>query len=318
MRYFGFNFKNKLLQFGALSGLYIFSLLIITSVNSYGQMDHKTFKLAIVQMKVEGGKRKENIQRAKLRIEEAVDKGAQVILLPEAMDLGWTDPSALYEAQPVPGGTTSDFLSEMARKNRIYICSGMIEKEGRKVYNSAALYNQGGELILKHRKIHELDIGHPYYSPGERLNVIETEYGTFGLMICADATAKDHVLTRSLAYMGADIILSPSSWAMPADHDNIAKPYGATWHNAYIPVAKEFRIWIAGASNVGWMTDGPWKGWKGIGSSMVVNPDGEVVLTGPYGVGADTILYIDIKPERRPGQGTTWNDYWHKYPDKSK
>jgi hypothetical protein len=45
---------------------------------------------------------------------------------------------------------------------------------------------------------------------------------------------------------------------------------------------------------------------------MVVNPDGKEVLNGPYGVEADTILYVDIKPEPRPGQGTTWGDYWEK------
>ena len=299
---------------GAQARLYllVFFVLFFTHGNSYAQMNHQSFKLAIVQMKVEGGKRSNNLQRARLRIKEAVENGAQVVLLPEAMDLGWTDPSALTEAQPVPQGETAVLLLEMAKKHGVYICSGLIEKDGEKVYNSAVLFNPEGELILKHRKIHELDIGHPYYALGEKLNVAETEYGTFGLMICADATAKDHVLTRSLAYMGADVILSPCSWAMPADHDNEAEPYGDTWRNAYIPVAKNFRIWIAGASNVGWITGGPWKGWKGIGSSLVINPDGEEALFGPYGVDADTVMYVDVKPEDRPGQGTTWEDYWQK------
>jgi len=275
-------------------------------------MTHNNFKLAIIQMKVEGGKRSNNLQRALFRIEQAVENGAQVLLLPEAMDLGWTDPSALTEAQPVPEGETAAFLSDMAKKYKVYICSGLIEQGGKKVYNSAVLFNTEGELILKHRKIHELDIGHQYYALGHNLNVVDTEYGTIGVMICADATAKDHVLTRSLAYMGADIILSPSSWAMPAEHDNKKDPYGNTWRNAYIPVAKDYRIWIASASNVGWMTDGPWKGWKGIGSSLVINPNGEEVLWGPYGVDADTIMYVDVKLEDRPGQGTTWGEYWQK------
>lgn len=275
-------------------------------------MKQRNFKLAIVQMKVEGGKRSQNLQRAALRIRKASEGGAQVVLLPEAMDLGWTDPSALHDAQPVPEGETAVFLSSMAKKYAVYICSGLIEKDGDKVYNSAVIFNPTGELIVKHRKINELDIGHPYYALGDRLNVAKTEYGTFGLMICADANAKNHVLTRSLGYMGADIILSPCSWAMPADHDNEKDPYGDTWRNAYMPVSREFRIWIAGASNVGWMTAGPWKGWKGIGSSMVVNPNGKEVLLGPYGVEADTVMYVDVVLEDRPGQGTTWDSFWQK------
>jgi predicted amidohydrolase len=280
--------------------------------NVYAQMDKKNFKLAIVQMRVDGGEREKNLERAGERIREAAQHEARFILLPEAMDLGWTDPAALKQAQPVPGGETANFLTEMARKYQVYLCSGLTERDDEQVYNAAVIINPEGEIILKHRKINELDIGHPYYDLGDRLNVVDTEYGRLGLLICADATARDHVLTRALAYMGADVILSPSSWAMPPDHDNNKEPYGDTWRNAYVPVSKEFRVWIASASNVGWMTDGPWKGWKGIGCSMVVDPDGKEVLNGPYGVDADTILYVDIRPEPRPGQGTTWGDFWEK------
>ena len=131
-------------------------------------------------------------------------------------------------------------------------------------------------------------------------------------MICADANARDHVLTRSLAYMGADVILSPSSWAVPADHDNTKDPYGKTWEDAYMPVSREFAIWIASSSNVGWMTDGPWKGWKAIGCSLVIDPNGRIALKGPYGENADTILYVEIDPIPRPAQGTTWHEYWEQ------
>ncbi|MBR9999700.1 MAG: carbon-nitrogen hydrolase family protein [Cyclobacteriaceae bacterium] len=290
----------------------ILFLIIGSNNNVSGQMQHINFKLAVVQMKVDGGERSRNLERAGERIREAAANGADVLLLPEAMDLGWTDPSSLKEAQPVPGGETSDFLSAMAREYKVYICSGLTEKDGDRVYNAAVIINPDGEIMLKHRKINELDIGHPYYALGERLNVVKTRYGTFGLMICADATARDQVLTRSLAYMGADVILSPSSWAMPAGHDNEKEPYGDTWRNVYIPVARDFRVWIASSSNVGWMTGGPWKGWKGIGSSMVVDPDGKEVLLGPYGVDADTIMYVEIRPETRPGQGTTWGEFWQQ------
>jgi predicted amidohydrolase len=200
----------------------------------------------------------------------------------------------------------------MAKKYQVYICSGLIEKEGQTVFNSAVIINPKGEVILLHRKINELGIGHPYYALGDRLNVCHTEFGTIGLMICADASTGDRVIPRALSYMGADVILSPSSWAVKADHDNFENPYGGMWKDAYKPVAKDFRVWIASCSNVGWMTGGPWKGWKGIGCSMVIGPGGEEVLNAPYGDDADTILYVDIKPEPRPGQGTTWHDYWKK------
>ncbi|MCK5067193.1 MAG: carbon-nitrogen hydrolase family protein [Bacteroidales bacterium] len=278
----------------------------------YSQDRPKSFKLAVAQMRVVGGELETNLAHAGEMIAEAAEHGAQLILLPEAMDLGWTDPSALTRAEPVPEGKTSMFLSNMAKLHGVYVCAGLTEKDGKTVYNAAVLIDPEGEVILQHRKINELDIGHPYYALGQKLNVCQTELGTIGVMICADASTGDRVIPRALSYMGADVILSPSSWAVSADHDNFENPYGGMWKDAYKPVAKDFRVWIASCSNVGWMTGGPWKGAKVIGCSMVIGPGGEEVLNAPYGDDADTILYVDIKPEPRPGQGTTWHDYWKK------
>ena len=283
-------------------------------ITSHGQLSARdepvSFRLALVQMKVIGGDRAANLLHAEQRIAEAAAAGAQFVLLPEAMDLGWTDPSALTDAEPVPSGKTSQVLASCARKYGVYICAGLIEQSGDRVYNSAIMLDPRGEVILLHRKINELDIGHPYYRLGDRLAVCETEFGTIGVMICADASTGDEVIPRALAYMGADVILSPSSWAVEAGYDQEKVPYGEMWSDIYTSVARDFRVWIAGCSNVGWMSGGPWKGWKGIGCSMVVAPGGEKVLQGPYGEDADTILYVDILPEPRPGQGTTWHRFW--------
>jgi predicted amidohydrolase len=278
-------------------------------------VDKKSFKLALIQMKVEGGNRAANLAHAQEMIDDACGNGAQVLLLPEAMDLGWTHPSALTDALPVPQGETCQFLIRQAKKHAVYICSGLIEKEKERVYNTAVLIDPEGRVILKHRKIYELDIGHPYYAVGERLNVVETDLGTIGVLICADANTINQVLTRSLCYMGADVILSPCSWAVEAEHNNTEDPYGALWENAYATVAKDFAVWIAGCSNVGRMNDGPWKDWKGIGCSLVINSEGNIALKGPYGEEADTVLYIDIQPMARPAQGTDWPGYWQKVRD---
>ena len=275
----------------------------------------KPFKLALAQMRVVGGDLERNLKHAAEMISQAAEQGAQVVLLPEAMDLGWTDPSALFLAQPVPRGKSTRLLSSLAKQHQIYICSGLTELKEDKIYNSAVLIDPSGEVILLHRKINELDIGHAYYALGQSLQVVQTEFGNIGVMICADASTGNHEISRTLSYMGADVILSPGSWAVSADHNNREQAYGSWWREAYIPVAKDFRIWIAGCSNVGWMTGGPWEGSKAIGCSMVIGPGGKEVLKGPYGVDADTILYVDIKPESRPGQGTTWHDYWKKQED---
>jgi predicted amidohydrolase len=266
----------------------------------------KPFKIAMIQMRVKGGEKAINIDHALEMIEAAANQHAKVVLLPECLDLGWTDPSALEKAEVIPEGGPCQAFAKAAKVNSIYICAGLTEKSGDKVFNAAVLINPEGEVILKHRKLNELEIGHPYYDQGDRLNVVETEFGTFGLMICADGFANDQVLARSLCYMGADVILSPCAWARPAEHDNEIDPYGGVWRDSYIPVAKKFSTAIFGVSNVGWISDGPWKGRKCVGCSLAIDTDGTELVQGPYGPDAECILYVDVNPVPRPTRGTEW------------
>ena len=255
------------------------------------------FEMALIQMAVTGGDKPCNLARAQKLIAEAAAHGRRLIILPETMDLGWTHPASQTGAEPIPDGEPFRCLARAAAAHGVYICAGLTERSGDQVFNSAVIIGKNGELLCLHRKINELDIGQPFYAPGDRLNVARTELGTLGLMICADGFAKDLVLSRSLCHMGADMIVSPCSWAVPADHDNRKEPYGELWRNSYKPVAREFSVWIAGASNFGAIEAGPWAGRKCIGCSLVVGPDGEEVIQGPYGVDAETILYVDVETD---------------------
>lgn len=281
--------------------------LILLSIEMNSQTATHLFRLALVQMYVEPGALQKNLEHANDLISEAAMAGADVVLLPEVMDLGWTHPSARQLADSVPGGVACSSLCKAAVDNNVYLCAGIVERDGDHIYNSAVIIDNKGKVLIKHRKLNELDIAHDVYDQGDRLNVCQTPWGTFGLLICADANANDHVLTRSLCYMGADLILSPSSWAVPPEHDNLKDPYGDTWRKAYMPVAREFGVWIASASNVGPVTEGPWKNWNCIGCSLVVAPDGVELLMGPYGKTAEKILYCNINPIPRPTRGTGWS-----------
>lgn len=276
----------------------------------HGQ-EKSTLKLAMAQMLVDGGERQNNLNRAVERIEEAAKNKADIILLPEAMDLGWTHSAAKTEAELIPGGSTFNTLAKAAKKYGIYICAGIIEKDGDRTFNAAILINRKGELILKHRKINELDIAHNLYNQGDRINVCETEFGTIGVLICADASSKDYILPRSMGYLGADLILLPCSWAVPPDYDNVKEPYGEMWSNAFKSVCKEFNLNIAAVSNVGKIVDAPWKDWDCIGNSMFVENGGEEITILPFGKNADAIVYKEVTMLERPGRGTTWYNFWN-------
>ena len=268
------------------------------------------FKLAMVQMLVEGAQPEANRDRAQQRIATAAKAGAQVIVLPECMDVGWTHPETPRLAGTVPDGPTCTMLRQAARDHGVYVCSGLVERARDEVFNSAVLIGPDGDVLLLHRKLNELGIGHPFNGQGDRLGGAHTPLGCLGLMICADGFARDRVISRTLGYMGADVILSPSAWAVPPGHDNQATPYGQEWVDWYGPVAKDFRIFIAGISNVGRISAGPWEGWDCIGCSLLVGPNGQQLMNGRYGINADMILYADIEPVARPARGCGWGEVW--------
>ncbi|HAV65572.1 MAG TPA: carbon-nitrogen hydrolase family protein [Verrucomicrobiales bacterium] len=252
-------------------------------------------KLALAQMLVEPGAREANVARALDRISAAAANGAEAVLLPECLDLGWTHPSARELATPVPDGDTCRRLRAAARRHGLFVCAGFVERAEERLFNAAVFIGSTGELLLHHRKINELDFGRELYATGDRLGVVDTPHGRIGLMICADGFAPGQAIGRSLALMGAEIILSPCAWAVPAEHDNRREPYGQIWRDNYGAICRDFEVTIAGCSNVGPITAGPWCGRKCIGNSMVFGPGGENRLLGPYGERADELLLVEVQ-----------------------
>lgn len=234
------------------------------------------------------------LAHALARIAEAAAGGAHVVLLPEALPLGWMAADTATRAGQVPGGPTCDAFCAAAREAGVWVCTGLVERAGAVVYNAAVLIDRTGTVRLHHRKINELAIAQPTYARGDRLAVTESPWGRLGVMICADAFVDGEVISRSLAEMGARVLLSPCAWAVPPGHDNTTHPYGALWRHCYGAVARDHGVWIAGASNVGPITAGPWAGHACIGCSLVVDPSGTPVLEGPYGVDADALLMVDL------------------------
>lgn len=252
-------------------------------------------KLAVVQMLVEPGEKQANLMRAESWIAEAARRGAEVVVLPEALSLGWTHPSARSLADEIPNGESCARMRQAARTHHLFVCAGIIERAGDKLFNAAVLLAPDGEVLIHHRKIHELDFAQELYACGDRLSVVETRFGCIGVMICADGFAPGQSISRTLGMMGARVILSPCAWAVPHDHDNERDPYGQLWRDNYGPVAREFGLSIAGVSNVGPITAGLWKGRKCIGNSLLIDCNGCEVARGPYGERAEALLVHEVK-----------------------
>lgn len=265
-------------------------------------MERQKIKIGMGQLLVEGGEPARNLDRAEKMVRQAAQIKCAIVLLPEVLDLAWTHPSALTEALPIPG-PYSQRLSSLAKELGIYICAGLTEKDRDKVYNTAIFINDTGEMVLKYRKINLLGVEQPFYAVGDRLGVVETPFGIIGVNICADNYLDGLHIGHVLARMGAQIILSPSSWTVDYSIDETHDPYKEKWLKPYSILARLYDLVVIGATSVGYIVGGPYEGKKMIGCSLAVDKNG-VIARGPYLEFAGELITVDVEVPQRKAKGT--------------
>lgn len=249
--------------------------------------------VGMAQMHVEADHPQANLQRAVRFIEDASVAGCDLVVLPECLDFGWCSDTAREAAHPIPGPHTQPLI-DAARRHRIFIAAGLVERAGDVLYNSAVFISDQGDLLLCHRKINEIGAAAGLYATGDRLGVAHTRLGCIGLNICADNLPESLHIGHSLAAMGAQIIVSPCAWAVPPEHDNITTPYGALWRGAYAQLAAAHGLPVVGVSNVGRVDGGPWAGWPVIGASLAMGSDGQVAAQCEYGADAEQLRVVQL------------------------
>ncbi len=98
-------------------------------------------------------------------------------------------------------------VSEWSKRNKSWFIFGCTRKASDGIYNTALIFNRAGKLIGSYDKLHIQT--HDYkYTPGKHLKVFESDFGTFGVMICADRRWPE--TTRTLTLKGAKIIMNPT------------------------------------------------------------------------------------------------------------
>jgi predicted amidohydrolase len=255
------------------------------------------------QLLVEGGEPDRNLERAALMIAEAAQQRCDVVLLPETLDFAWTHPSALTEAQPIPG-LYSDRLCQEAIRHQIYVCAGLTERGANSHnYNAAILINPQGEILTKYHKINLLTVEHPYYAVGQTLNVVDTPLGKIGVNICADNFLDGLSIGHTLARMGAEFILSPSSWTVDYSITEEDDPYREKWVKPYSILAQLYNVTVVGTTSVGYIVGGPYEGKKSVGCSLAVDASG-IRARGTFNEFAGDLVVADLPRPVRAEKGT--------------
>jgi predicted amidohydrolase len=165
-------------------------------------------RLAAVHHRPRGGKSMmDNCREFAPLIEDAAKQRADLVVLPETLTYYGLGKKYVDCAEPVPGPST-EYFGTLAKQHNLYIVTGLLERDGHLVYNTAALIGPDGKLAGKYRKTAlprgEIEGG---ISPGNEYPVFDTRFGKLGMMICYDGFFPE--VARQLTMRGAEVIAWP-------------------------------------------------------------------------------------------------------------
>ena len=182
--------------------------------------------VAALQM-TSGGNLETNLAQAEGLIEQAVEQGAELLVLPEYFAYhGCGDVVAIAHQEQFSTGPARQFLAEQASRHKVWIVGGTIPvatsvtPDNKKAAASCFVVNGDGVEVACYQKIHLFDVqvddAHGSYREsddychGNQPVVVDTPFGKLGLTVCYDLRFPE--LYRYLASQGAEIIAVPSAF----------------------------------------------------------------------------------------------------------
>ncbi|MBZ5543844.1 MAG: carbon-nitrogen hydrolase [Acidobacteriia bacterium] len=265
----------------------------------------RRFQVALIQM-VCSPDPEDNLRRACARVEEAADRGARIVCLPELFRSQYfcqrEDHTSFDLAEPVPGPTT-EALGKIARQKKVAIISPVFERRAAGLYhNSAAIIDADGQVVGLYRKMHIPDdpayYEKFYFTPGDLgFPAFETSVGRIGALICWDQWYPEGA--RLVALQGANILFYPTAIGW---HPDEKEQYGAAQHDAWRTIQRAHAIangvYVAAVNRVGHekLPGAAGQGIEFWGSSFLSDPFG--VVLAEAGVDGEEILVGEVDLER--------------------
>jgi predicted amidohydrolase len=229
----------------------------------------RDLQVGIAQWLAAPGEPKRNLQVALDMIDLAAARGVELLVLPELWPCGY-DPLTLADdarqaAEPLDG-PRRERLAAAARSASLWLVAGSVPElgDGEALYNTALVFNPGGDLMAWHRLAH---LYPPTLEPfvfeaGDRLTTFEDPaLGVVGLVVGFDGDFPE--VAATLALRGARLVGAP-----PADEVEGA----TTWDVLYPALALANSQWWIQANQCGAHATTTL-----LGASRVIAPTGTVV-----------------------------------------
>lgn len=243
----------------------------------------RTVSIAVVQATASADPA-ENLSRTLRRIEEAADRGAQVVCTQELFRSLYfcqaEDHAQFALAEPIPGATT-EALAEVARRRGIVIVGSLFERRAPGIYhNTAVVLDADGSLLGMYRKMHIPDdplyYEKFYFTPGDLgFKTFSTRFGKVGVLVCWDQWFPEAARLTCMA--GAEMLFYPTAigWHPSEKAEWGEKQYSA-WQTMQRAHAIANGVFVAVPNRVG-HEDGNGDGIDFWGGSFIADPSGALL-----------------------------------------
>jgi predicted amidohydrolase len=229
-------------------------------------------KIGLVQMRSEKGAVAENLRRTAEYLEEAAEKGVDVVAFPEGSISGFIDPTRFPEAVlRLDGPEVARFL-RLTEGFPGVVLAGIIEENGRHKPYITQLIARDGQLLGHYRKRTIEDEETLWFSAGDSPFVFEQRGVTAGVAICAD-NGNERVFAEC-AGLGAKIVFEMAAPGLYGEQATRDWQAGFDWWQQecvdyFGRYAPAHDIWIAVATAAGRTSDEDFPG-----GGFVFGPDG--------------------------------------------
>jgi len=173
----------------------------------------KKLTVAAIQMDAQLGQREHNLKKAEAFIQQAVNGGAQIILLPELLPNGYGLNEMVWEGAESIDGHSVNWLKTLAKKHGTYIGFTFLETDGSDFYNAFVLAEPSGEIAGRVRKSPAPAVESFFYKEGTDKHFIDTEHGRIGINICYEMLLHSRVCDVHEA--NVDLWLQPCAAGRP-------------------------------------------------------------------------------------------------------
>lgn len=174
-------------------------------------MPPKTLSVGTVQIACKLGDREANLANATKYINQAVEQGAKLVLLPEMVPGGYTLNEAIWDTAESIEGPSVQWMRDLSSRLDIYLGTSLLEVHGEDFYNTFVLTGPKGEIVARVRKSPPASFEAYFFKAGTDCHWFDTPLGRIGVGICFENALYERYAEVHQA--GIDLYLRPFSGA---------------------------------------------------------------------------------------------------------